>query len=186
MAVRQSWRCVWAVVGRRGVVRDVAWETIETVVGPVTLAASGVGLRRVRFGRRGADGPGGGVVSGAAERMLGVAREQLVEYFAGAREVFDVPLDWSASSGSRLVVLRTLWERVPFGRTVSYVQLGRWAGFGDAARMVGGVMGGNPIAIVVPCHRVIAADGGLGGFGGGLAAKRTLLSLEGSLAPTLF
>lgn len=129
-------------------------------------------------------------------RALAVTR-RLADYFAGRwREPhFQLPIDWSPTSNLQRRVLRCLTETVPFGATITYGGLAeRCGGFdeetargGQAARLVGTIMGSTPIAILIPVHRVIAADG-LGGFGSGpdaLPTKRWLLTLEGSLAPTL-
>nr|WP_324804666.1 MGMT family protein [Stackebrandtia sp.] len=122
--------------------------------------------------------------------MLEVVAGQLEEFFGERREEFEVPLDWSLSSGWALRVRRVLFETVGCGETVSYGELAARAGRPEGARAVGGIMAGNPIPVVVPCHRVIAADGGLGGFAGSGGAmvemKRKLLEREGSAAPTLF
>jgi len=118
------------------------------------------------------------------------AVRQLTDYLNGCRRDFDLPLDWSLSPGPQRTVLETLYAGVGYGETTTYGELARRSGaFPGAdgvlgARAVGSIMGANPIPIVVACHRVLAADG-LGGFGGGLAAKRWLLELEGSLPPTL-
>ena len=109
------------------------------------------------------------------------------EYLAGERRAFDVPLDWSLTAGSQRRVLTALYETVPFGATATYGELVVAGGLGreyTAARGVGAIMGSNPIPVVVPCHRVMAADG-LGGFGGGRATKEWLLALEGVLTPAL-
>lgn len=112
---------------------------------------------------------------------------ELRGYFSGELTEFTIPVDWSLTSGVQRAILSTLHAKVRYGDTVGYGDLallsGRTIG---ASRLVGTVMGSNPIVIVVPCHRVIAADGGIGGFGGGLETKRRLLTLEGSLQPTLF
>ena len=105
------------------------------------------------------------------------ARAQLEEYFQGNRQAFSFPMRLTGN-GFRRQVLEQLCE-VPFGQTVSYGELAAAVGNPRAARAVGGAVGSNPLAIVVPCHRVLAADGGIGGFGGGLEAKRVLLAIEG-------
>ncbi|GEL26424.1 methylated-DNA--protein-cysteine methyltransferase [Pseudonocardia sulfidoxydans NBRC 16205] len=118
---------------------------------------------------------------------------QLAEYLDGRRRVFDLEVDWRSMRGSRLTVLRTLFERVPYGRVVGYGELAEMSGAFEeswtAARGVGSIMGSNPVPVVVPCHRVLASAGGgklvLGGFGGGLPAKEWLLALEGVVTPTL-
>jgi methylated-DNA-[protein]-cysteine S-methyltransferase len=113
--------------------------------------------------------------------LLGPAREQLRAYFAGELFDFDLPL---APAGTAFQ--RRVWDelqRIPFGRTVSYGEIARRLGVPGAARPVGAANGRNPIAIVVPCHRVIGTDGTLTGYGGGLARKRWLLDHEaGALA----
>ncbi|WP_098956937.1 methylated-DNA--[protein]-cysteine S-methyltransferase [Pseudonocardia sp. N23] len=121
------------------------------------------------------------------------AASQLSEYLAGRRRVFDLRIDWRGIRGSRLTVLQTLFEKVPYGRVVGYGELaemsGAFAESWSAARGVGSIMGSNPVPVVVPCHRVLASAGGgkltLGGFGGGLPAKEWLLALEGVLPPAL-
>jgi methylated-DNA-[protein]-cysteine S-methyltransferase len=116
---------------------------------------------------------------------------QLGEYFSGSRRDFDLPVDWTAMSGRQRRVLEVLFDTVGYGQTISYGALARRAGLDDRAaalpaRAVGQIMGSNPIPVVVPCHRVVAADG-LGGYSGGTGpeVKRWLLTFEGSLPPTL-
>ncbi|MGH8791499.1 MAG: methylated-DNA--[protein]-cysteine S-methyltransferase [Stackebrandtia sp.] len=158
---------------------------MTTPIGSLTVTTSRTGLRQLGFGA-GKSAHGDDEADGRLKEVW----QQLEEYFAGERRRFDVPLDWSLSSGWALQVRRTLYESVPYGQTVSYSGLAELAGRPDGARAVGGIMAGNPIALVVPCHRVVAADGGLGGFGGSggtaVETKRRLLALEGSAPPTLF
>ncbi len=106
---------------------------------------------------------------------------QLDEYFAGARKEFDVPL---ALEGNpfEVEVWRELCE-IPYGETISYGELARRVGDPGAARAVGVANARNPIAVIVPCHRVIGADGSLTGYGGGLERKRLLLDLESGVLP---
>jgi methylated-DNA-[protein]-cysteine S-methyltransferase len=111
----------------------------------------------------------------AAEPFSAV-REQLDDYFAGGRTTFDVPLTMTGSAFQRRV-----WSelrRIPYGESISYGELARRIGIPSAARAVGTANGLNPVAVIVPCHRVIGADGSLTGFGGGLERKRFLLDLE--------
>lgn len=126
----------------------------------------------------------------AAAAVLETVRERLEEYFAGGRKVFGVAVDWSLSDGWAREVRQALFEKVRYGQTVSYGELAALAGRPDGARAVGGIMAGNPIPVIVPCHRVIAADGGIGGFAGSGGAqvetKRRLLTMEGAMPPTLF
>jgi AraC family transcriptional regulator of adaptative response/methylated-DNA-[protein]-cysteine methyltransferase len=103
-------------------------------------------------------------------------REQLEEYFRGERRRFDVPLDLGGTAFQQSV-----WSRlqgIPFGGTRSYVEVASQVGKRDAVRAVGQANGRNPVAIVVPCHRVVGADGSLSGYGGGLWRKRWLLEHE--------
>ncbi|MFD0921518.1 methylated-DNA--[protein]-cysteine S-methyltransferase [Saccharopolyspora rosea] len=163
---------------------ELSWSTVASPVGELTVLATGTGVRRVVFGGPRAvldEFPGARPETGPAAE----AARQLREYFAQRRREFDVPVDWTGLEGLRLHVLRTLRELVPFGETVSYRRLAELSGRPEAARAVGAIMGGNPVPLLVPCHRVLASGGGLGGFGPGLAAKRRLLVLEGSLEPTL-
>jgi methylated-DNA-[protein]-cysteine S-methyltransferase len=123
----------------------------------------------------------------AVGAVLERAVAQLREYFAGERRVFDVPLDWSLTRGSQRRVLGTLFATVGYGETVTYGELAARSELGSAytaARGVGAIMGSNPLPVVVPCHRVMAADG-LGGFGGGRATKEWLLAHEGVLTGAL-
>ena len=107
------------------------------------------------------------------------AVEQLEEYFAKERTVFDLELDFSGvTSGFQQEVYDQL-RRVEYGHVTSYGQLAREIGKPDQARAVGQAVGANPIPIIIPCHRVIASDGSLTGFSGGLLAKVELLKLEG-------
>ncbi len=109
---------------------------------------------------------------------------QVVDYFAGRVVSFDVPVDLSAVTPFRRRVLMAC-RRVPYGKTVSYADLARRAGSPGAARAVGSAMAHNPIPLVIPCHRVLASGGGLGGFSAsrGVALKEQMLELEGTLAP---
>lgn len=165
---------------------ELSWTVVSSMVGPLTIIATGVGLLRLDFGT-----PERGLaeVGCVAQRPdTGIAAEvgaQVGEYFEGRRRCFDVPIDWSAVQGFRLHVLRTLYEQVPFGCTVSYRELAELSGRPAAARTVGTIMGSNPVPLVVPCHRVVASGGGLGGYGPGIEAKRRLLVLEGVLSPSL-
>jgi methylated-DNA-[protein]-cysteine S-methyltransferase len=111
-----------------------------------------------------------------AEEPFAGVRAQLDEYFAGRRDSFDVPLAM-AGSGFQQRVWRALQE-IPYGETISYGEQARRIGAPATPRNVGAANGSNPISIIVPCHRVIGADGSLTGYGGGLERKRALLDLE--------
>lgn len=104
--------------------------------------------------------------------------EQLDEYWTGERTDFDMLLQ-PMGTPFQLKVWKAL-RTIPYGTTISYAELARRVGNPRAMRAVGRANGANPIAVIVPCHRVIAADGTLGGFGGGLSRKQKLLKLEGS------
>lgn len=120
---------------------------------------------------------------GIREDVLGNAPffEQIQAYWKGTRREFDLRLDWSVvSSPFARQILRTL-QTVPFGKTISYQELGEKAGYPRAARAVGRVMSHNPFPIVIPCHRVLRKDGALGGYTGGIDIKKKLLKVEGVL-----
>jgi methylated-DNA-[protein]-cysteine S-methyltransferase len=142
--------------------------------GSITLRATAAGLSMLHLDRavaRPSKDP-----SPAAVRTLDLAHEQLVEFFAGSRTRFDLPLDRAGSSFQHAVWAALL--NIPYGTTVSYGDVARRIGMPTAAQAVGLACGSNPIAIVVPCHRVIGADGRLTGFAGGLERKRDLLAWE--------
>jgi methylated-DNA-[protein]-cysteine S-methyltransferase len=112
----------------------------------------------------------------ASREIVTAVASQIGEYFAGSRTAFDVPLKFVGSSFNIRV-----WEElrhIPYGKTLAYGQLAKQIGEPDAARAVGAANGANPIAIIVPCHRVIGANGHLVGYGGGLERKQFLLDLE--------
>lgn len=169
---------------------SLACVVVPSPVGPLTLGVTADGLALAAFGdrpdvaRRAAARLGLPLVDGDARHP---AAAQLGEYFAGTRTGFDAPLDWSLTTGSTRRVLRALHDTVPFGATATYGELAVRGGLGTdhtAARGVGAIMGANPIVVVVPCHRILAADG-LGGFGGGRATKEWLLAHEGVLTAAL-
>ncbi|MBK7631456.1 MAG: methylated-DNA--[protein]-cysteine S-methyltransferase [Ignavibacteriales bacterium] len=109
---------------------------------------------------------------------------QLKEYFAGTRKKFDVPLDVEGTEFQKRVWIEL--QKIPYGKTISYKTLSEKLGHVKAIRAVGTANGKNPIAIIIPCHRVIGADGKLVGYAGGLDIKEKLLHLEGALNPELF
>jgi methylated-DNA-[protein]-cysteine S-methyltransferase len=147
----------------------------ETPVGPVILAAREDGaLTHLQFAHRFA--PAREWREDATP--LAETRRQLDAYFAGRRRAFDLPLA-PAGTGFQRRVWRALMD-IPYGTTITYGELARRVGNPRAARAVGAANGANAIAIIIPCHRVVAA-GGIGGYGGGLEIKRRLLTLEGAL-----
>ncbi|MCX7960022.1 MAG: methylated-DNA--[protein]-cysteine S-methyltransferase [Burkholderiales bacterium] len=152
------------------------YDTFESPLGTVLLCASGRGLTEVRFARRRRAPIRAGRRRTAASLILARAKRQLAEYFAGKRRGFDLRLDAPGTAFQRAV-----WRaiaRVPYGETISYAELARRVGRPRAARAAGAAAGRNPIAIVVPCHRIVGSDGRLAGYAAGLARKRALLALE--------
>jgi methylated-DNA-[protein]-cysteine S-methyltransferase len=177
--------------GRHPLAAGSAWGEVDSPIGTLSLVVTARGLLRLNFGplrRVERDFDAAEPPAQLADHPIGArVAAQLGEYFSGERQAFDIDVDWSLTAGAQRIILETLHAKVPYGSTVGYGDLAVMSGRTLAAsRLVGTVMGSNPVAIVVPCHRVIAADGGLGGFGGGLETKRRLLTLEGSLQPTLF
>lgn len=151
------------------------WHEIDSPIGRLLLAGDGDSLIQVGFqsGPRPLQPPGGWIADAVPFRA---AIAQLEEYFAGRRQEFDLPL---APEGTEFQ--RRVWNalrEIPYGMTLSYGELARRIGQPGASRAVGLANGANPLPIVVPCHRVIGADGSLTGFGGGLPIKRQLLALE--------
>jgi len=149
--------------------------TVESPIGELLLGGDGETLQilSMQDGRNPARvGPGW---TRSDEPFAGV-RAQLQEYFGGLRRSFDVPLK-PAGSPFELAVWQALQE-IPYGETVSYGEIAQRIGHPDAPRAVGAANGRNPIAVIVPCHRVIGADGTLTGYGGGLERKHYLLGLE--------
>jgi methylated-DNA-[protein]-cysteine S-methyltransferase len=165
-------------------VLDIAYRTIDTPVGRLLLAATERGLVRVAYASENHDT----VLQTLADRIsprilkaparLDPVATELDEYFAGQRHTFDLPLDWRLSAGFRATVLRHLTTDLAYGQTASYGAVAQLAGNPKAVRAVGTACATNPLPVVVPCHRVVRADGSMGGYLGGPDAKRTLLTLE--------
>lgn len=152
----------------------VGWRIFEQPgVCRLALAAGGAGLRCIRF-----EGtlPENARIADAGNAVLNAAEEQLGRYFAGELREFRIPLD-PRGTEFQMRVWRELCA-IPFGETRSYGQIAQALGQPKAVRAVGAANGQNPIPIVVPCHRVIGANGKLVGFGGGLEMKRRLLAIE--------
>jgi methylated-DNA-[protein]-cysteine S-methyltransferase len=176
--------------------QQIVWAVVGSDIGPLLLAATREGLVNVVFHAdqavrdkavdRLASRLGGEPVEAPDSPLLAEAIRQVEAYFAGERHDFELPLDWSLISGFNRQVLRELASGVPFGSVVGYGDLAGRVGQPGAAQAVGVAMGSNPLPVVVPCHRVVESDGGIGGFGGGLETKRKLLALEGVLPEPLF
>ena len=165
-------------------VLDVAYDLVESPVGPLFVAATDAGVCRIGFdpeperheeelARR------FGVRVLRAPRAVDTARRELDEYFDGRRRAFDLPLDLRSVGVFHRAVLERL-ATVPYGHVTTYGALAAQAGRPRAARAVGTVMNRNPVPIVLPCHRVIGSTGKLVGYGGGLHRKIALLELEGA------
>jgi methylated-DNA-[protein]-cysteine S-methyltransferase len=153
----------------------ICYRVVGSPVGDLLLAGDGRALRRLAFVRDGQPEPEEGWLADTRGALDDVCRE-LEAYFAGRLTHFGTPV---APDGTafQLRVWRALCE-IPYGTTTSYGELARRIGAQKAVRAVGAANGANPIAIVIPCHRVIGANGSLTGFGGGLPVKRALLDLE--------
>ncbi len=112
----------------------------------------------------------------AKHPLIVATKKQLQEYFAGKRKKFDLPIEAEGTAFQRKAW--TVLKKIPYGKTISYSEEALLAGVPKAVRAIGSANGSNPLPIVVPCHRVVAKGGGLGGYGGGLIIKKKLLQLE--------
>ena len=164
---------------------DAAYDVVDSPLGPILIAAGDRGILRISYdadveqhlewlsqvaGRAVLQSP----------RQVEPVRRELDEYFEGRRHAFDLAVDLRGLTPFSERVLHEL-ARVPFGETATYAGLAERAGKPKAARAVGTIMNRNPIPIVLPCHRIIGANGSLVGYGGGLDRKVALLTLEGVL-----
>ena len=159
-------------------IKLVQYKLNTDLIGPLYLVASDKGLRGIYWSRQKSEMLNDLVPAGEAGAMLSRAVTQLREYFAGKRKVFDVPLDVLGTEFQRKV-----WgelSRIPYGSTCSYTDIARRIRNAKAVRAVGTANGRNPLSIVIPCHRVVSANGTLGGYAGGLETKQKLLRLEGA------
>ena len=167
---------------------DVAYGVLDSPLGPLTVMVTPRGLVRLSYGDELIEAQLDELAERVSPRILempgrtDVVRRQLDEYFEGGRHRFDLPIDWRLVRGFAGEVLRAT-ARIPFGRVSSYREIATDAGSPNAYRAAGNALGSNPIPIIVPCHRVLHAGGGLGGYTGGLDRKRFLLDLEGVLPP---
>ena len=174
-------RLVWRA--RREGLATLGYDVLDSPLGPLWVAVGPAGVAALHYGDEPtasdlarlvrAHGPG---LVPDPRRASGLARE-LEEYFAGKRRAFAVAVDLSGLTPFQRRILGAT-ARVPYGELTTYATVARRAGNERASRAAGGALGANPIAIVVPCHRVVASDGSLGGYAGGLPAKRRLLALE--------
>lgn len=162
---------------------DVAYAPVDSPLGPLLVGATPTGIVRLAFDNERRDA----VLAELAERIsprvleaparLDDVRRQLDEYFAGARTRFDLPLDWTLSRGFRRKVLAAAGA-IAYGDTGTYRSVATQAGSSAAVRAAGTALARNPVPIIVPCHRVLRSDGGLGGYIGGVERKDALLRLE--------
>jgi methylated-DNA-[protein]-cysteine S-methyltransferase len=154
----------------------VNYAYLETSIGALLIAGDNEAVHRITFPLHGRAAKPEPAWQESQRGPIGEAARQLREYFAGKRTQFDLPL---APEGTAFQ--RSVWRQlqaIPYGETISYGELARRVGKPKASRAVGSANGANPLPIVIPCHRVIASDGTLGGFGGGLPIKEMLLALE--------
>lgn len=162
----------------------IRFTTIETPIGEMTAAATREGICMLEF----ADPPGTGAdidrlahicnmeSTHGTNRHIRALRRQLKEYFKGKRKEFSVPLFYQGSEFQKSV-----WQfllKIPFGKTITYMNLAESLGNPKAIRAAASATGSNPLAIIIPCHRVIGSDGNLTGYGGGLERKRWLIDHE--------
>lgn len=174
-----------AAATRDGIL-DIAYRRFDTPLGTLLLAATERGLTLVAYPNQDPDTVLARLARVVSPRVLHApsrldsTAHQLDEYFTHRRRVFDLPLDLRLSAGFRRHVLTHL-RQIPYGARESYTQVAAAVGSPRAVRAVGTACAANPVPIVVPCHRVVRADGSVGGYAGGPEAKRTLLALE--LAP---
>lgn len=156
-----------------------SYDLVETPLGRLLLVARGSCLCSIRFAPF---NPEPDWVRGP--EVLAPAREQILAYFAGDRRAFELRLDPGGTPYQE-----TVWaelQRIPYGETITYGDLAQRIGQPGGTQAVGGANHRNPIPIVIPCHRVVAARGELGGYAQGVEVKRRLLELEGALPPSLF
>ena len=165
---------------------DVAYGTYESPLGPLTVFVTPRGLVRLSYPGEPIESQLDELAARISPRVMAApertdeVRRQLDGYFGGTRQDFELPIDWRLLRGFRGQVLKAT-ARIPFGTVSSYREIATMAGSPNAYRAAGNALGSNPVPIVVPCHRVLHAGGGLGGYTGGLERKRFLLELEGVL-----
>jgi methylated-DNA-[protein]-cysteine S-methyltransferase len=165
---------------------DVAYGSVDSPLGPLTVYVTPRGLVRLSYAGEAVGDQVDELADRISPRILeapertDAVRRQLDEYFSGRRRTFDIGIDWRLVRGFAGSVLRAT-AQIPFGSVSSYREVATEAGSPNAYRAAGNALGSNPIPIVVPCHRVLHAGGGLGGYTGGLERKRQLLRLEGVL-----
>jgi methylated-DNA-[protein]-cysteine S-methyltransferase len=166
---------------------DVAYTTVGSPFGPLLVAATKRGLVRLAYPNEDPDTALQELASAVSPRILEAPgrldelRRELEDYFEGRRQGFEVPVDLALARGFTRKVLEAT-AHIPFGTVTTYREVATRAGSPRGSRAAGNALGSNPIPIVVPCHRVVHTDGGLGGYTGGVERKEFLLRLEGALA----
>lgn len=151
---------------------------LSSPIGNIEIIGNETGLRSVSFS------DAGSVHDDTIHPIETACKQQLEEYFSGKRTTFSLQMDLIGTDFQKKIWNELL--KIPFGKTVSYMELAMQHGDVKAIRAVGAANGKNPVAVIVPCHRVIGAGGELVGYAGGLHRKKWLLELEGSLHPDLF
>jgi methylated-DNA-[protein]-cysteine S-methyltransferase len=165
---------------------DVAYASVDSPMGELTVAATPRGLVRLAYPGLELDEVLGDLARRVSPRVLEAparldeVRRELDEYFEGRRRRFDFGIDFSLARGFTSRVLKST-ARIGYGELSTYAQVAASAGSARAVRAAGNALGANPIPVVVPCHRVVRTGGGLGGYTGGLERKEFLLGLEGAL-----
>jgi len=157
--------------------RAMTLAVMETPVGPLAVRGDDEAVAEIAFMRDSVPSDALAAAGDTLPRPVAEALRQLDEYFRGQRRRFDLPLRLEGTPFQRAVWAFLL--TIPYGRTYTYKEVAEALGKPGAARAVGAAVSSNPVSIVVPCHRVVAAGGKLGGYGGGLDVKRYLLQLEG-------
>jgi methylated-DNA-[protein]-cysteine S-methyltransferase len=185
-AARRASERASAVARASGLI-DVAYSIEPSPLGDLLVAATPRGLVRIAYnGRESTDRALEELAQRVSPRVLEApaaldeVRRELDEYFEGKRTSFDLPIDWRLHDGFNRRVLRAT-ARIPYGKLLSYAQVAAKAGSPRGYRAAGNALGSNRMPIVVPCHRVVASGGKIGGYTGGLERKEYLLELEGSL-----
>ena len=167
---------------------DVAYGQADSPFGPLTVATTDAGLILLAYPELELDGLLERLAAAVSPRVLAAPRRvdpirrQLDEYFEGRRREFDQPIDWRLVRGGFFAAILRATAEIGYGETASYRDVAERAGNARAVRAAGNGLGSNPVPIVVPCHRVLASGGGLGGYTGGVERKQALLALENQAA----
>lgn len=173
---------------RREGLETVGYRVVDSPLGPLWVAVGPRGVLAIHYGAEPSRPELARIVRSYGPGLLPDARRadalarQLDQYFAGKRRTFDVPVDLSPLTDFQRRILRATAD-VDFGSVSTYARVAATAGSQKGSRAAGQALGANPIPIVVPCHRILASDGSLGGYAGGLEAKRRLLQLERGEVP---